>query len=208
MRIISEFKDYYDCISQYGINSDLLYIRKSEEYSIKNLEIPLSNYNKKFFRPVKLTLLMFCGKSYPLYSLSSYHHRGGFSCSKKECYRFPQSWESSRNIDSINKEIDIYFDYVETNGSKLSKQLEYINIPCFMVEYYIYDNIGDVTTNVNLKMLDFQKIKPPNEAFQDIQIYLSKIAKPEKTIPEMDNQTKIDSRGFNKFSFRRDKSVK
>jgi len=45
MRIISKFRDYYDIGLSYGQDDDLIYIRKSEENSIKT-----PNYAMKIFK--------------------------------------------------------------------------------------------------------------------------------------------------------------
>ena len=46
----------------------------------------------------------------------------------------------------------------------------------------------------------------PYQAFQEINMWMSNQAMPEKVIPEIDNKTMIEIKGFDKFSFRKDKS--
>src|SRR5688572_9477288 len=53
MRIISNFKDYYDCIQSYGQDDDLVYLRKTEE------KIVAGSITQGYY-------IGFCGKIYPV----------------------------------------------------------------------------------------------------------------------------------------------
>lgn len=66
---------------------------------------------------------------------------------------------------------------------------------------------GDIFYNSPLKQLEFFRIFDPYQAFQEINMWLSNQATPMKPIPEMTDQIKIESKGFDKFSFRKDPQI-
>lgn len=80
MRIISDFKDYYDSVMQLDQDRDLIYIRNRVDTEIKSvggaLKFPISstycNYSSLLFKP-SLTahyyVVGFCGKIYGAYHL-------------------------------------------------------------------------------------------------------------------------------------------
>lgn len=60
--------------------------------------------------------------------------------------------------------------------------------------------------NECLKDLNFQKVFPPQLAYQELMMYFgSALAAPEKTIPSIDDKTMLMAKGFDKYSFRKDK---
>ena len=68
----------------------------------------------------------------------------------------------------------------------------------------------DNTTTVDsrLDIYNFQVVKDPFTTFQDIYTYLASKASPEKEIPKLDDITMRDIKGFDKYSFRKDKRKK
>ena len=65
-----------------------------------------------------------------------------------------------------------------------------------------------LVVNGILKDFDFVKLFDPYQAFQELQMYLSNIAVPLKPIPEIDDVTMAEAKGFNKWSFRKERSSK
>lgn len=81
MKIISKFKDYYDCGLFYGVDKSVVYVRHTseplttKEISSDSVYLPFhksvvssENVNLKFinFISKKFQILMFCGKAYPI----------------------------------------------------------------------------------------------------------------------------------------------
>lgn len=65
-----------------------------------------------------------------------------------------------------------------------------------------------ITYNASLKLYEFYRVFDPYQAYQEISMWLGNQAVPVKPIPEMTDQIKAESKGFNKFSFRKDPSKK
>jgi hypothetical protein len=62
---------------------------------------------------------------------------------------------------------------------------------------------GTIVWNGLLKSVEFFRIFQPFAAFQEIAMWLSNQAVPEKVMPVIDDETKAESKGFDKWSFRR-----
>lgn len=60
--------------------------------------------------------------------------------------------------------------------------------------------------NTELRPFDFMRVMDPYTAFQEISMWLGNQAEPRKPIPVLDDITMAEIKGFNKFSFRKDKS--
>lgn len=106
MRIISKFYDYYDKAVAYGTDNDLIYVREE-----KQIYLPFEHVDSKYdlFRIVKsipqfrcgsLSVIAFCGKIYPHYSINL-------------------SPTKSKNYFSIN---DIKSDYEDGTLKKLIEE--------------------------------------------------------------------------------------
>jgi hypothetical protein len=61
-----------------------------------------------------------------------------------------------------------------------------------------------LTYNAMLKPFEFFKVFDPAHAYQEILMFMNNLAVPMKPIPEMDDVTKAESKGFDKYSFRKD----
>lgn len=88
--------------------------------------------------------------------------------------------------------------------SKLMEQFH--NPPIFSLSNRQREPI--VTFNCSLKDLQFYKFIPVAQTFQELYVYLSNQANPEKPIPKVSDEDLAFSKGFNKFSFRKDKKEK
>lgn len=67
---------------------------------------------------------------------------------------------------------------------------------------------GKVVYHSPLKHLEFFRVFPPYQAFQEINMWLSNQAVPMKPIPEISDEVMASIKGFDKFSFRKDPSSK
>jgi hypothetical protein len=62
--------------------------------------------------------------------------------------------------------------------------------------------------NPRLKDYSFQKVVPPAPAYQNLRVWVSNQAMPEKPLPKIDDLTLSEAKGFNRYSFRCDKQKK
>jgi hypothetical protein len=65
-----------------------------------------------------------------------------------------------------------------------------------------------VRYNCSLKDYQFQRVKGPAEAYQAISMFLGGLAVPQKQIPIPSDKDMIGIKGFDKYSFRKDKKAK
>jgi hypothetical protein len=83
--------------------------------------------------------------------------------------------------------------------------------PVFVAHYepkyekggYKLTRAGTIDYHAPLKFYDFMKVFPPFQAFQEINMWLSNQAVPIKPIPEIDDVTMAEAKGFDKYSFRK-----
>jgi hypothetical protein len=61
-----------------------------------------------------------------------------------------------------------------------------------------------ITYNARLTDYDFIRVFDPAHAYQEIWMFMNNMALPMKPIPVFDDVTMAESKGFNKFSFRKD----
>jgi hypothetical protein len=100
----------------------------------------------------------------------------------------------------------------EQNQDKIRKHFEDNRSPVFLGKvpagYYDRKNMS-VTYNARLKDVQFARIVDPYRAFQEISMWLGNQAEPRKAIPEIDDVTMAEAKGFDKkTSFRKPSSKK
>lgn len=231
MRIVSNYHDYYDCVQSIDQDRTLIFsrVKKSVFYERKK-EFPFNYPIIGNYRTKSLTLMDysvgFCGKIYPIVKLQ----KPGLETFSQECL---EKW--CFNIDDVDKfvsenfrrtHIDLYNEK-EPNSSKYEKQgwawghrrkffLDFFNkidskkaeeifdkekCPIFVVDYAE----KSITFNDCLNDFEFYRLFDPYQAFQEISMYLSNIAIPQKPIPEISDEILAQAKGFDKFSFRKDK---
>jgi hypothetical protein len=69
----------------------------------------------------------------------------------------------------------------------------------------LYKIDREITINARLEDWEFYKVFDAYSAYQELSIYLGGLAEPRKPIPKIDDVTMAEIKGFNKFSFRKDK---
>lgn len=62
-----------------------------------------------------------------------------------------------------------------------------------------------ITYNGLLKEVEFYRMFDPYQAFQELSMYWGSLATPQKPMPEISDETMAEIKGFDKFSFRKDK---
>lgn len=193
MRIISDFHDYYDYLQKYDEDRQTLFIRKysieyQQNHSLNGLP-PVHIYNTKYGIP-SFGYIGFCGKKYPYVKFLS----------NTEYY---YDIQSLKNTD-IDKVCDIkrVAKFLETN----IKESDWPN-PIYHVYNSYYNGPRMVIeTNCPLKDKNFFKVLDAYSAYQELSMWFNNKATPEKPIPKLDDITMRDIKGFDKYSFRKDKS--
>lgn len=221
MRIVSKFKDYYDCIQQYG-QDDLLYVRHKEVVRYEDRQYPLpkwdrySGWNWQLPRAAAITI-GFAGKVY--YALEIHPDTGAVICHSpadaaavvvkfpkrlrtiyaKRPGRVPSQWAKSPE--------DLVMAFF--NPEKPPKCAgEFFNKAPVWVGRGDGWNGWQVTFNDCLRPLDFMRVLPPHAAFQELYAWMSNQTKPFRPVPDVDDKTLAEAKGFDRFSFRKQKQVR
>lgn len=218
MRIISGFRDYYDCIQAYGQDDDLLYVRRKSVVTYDGpghrYQYPLPRFDSWHSGLPRASAITigFCGKI---------HHGLVFSESGAICYS-PDDVAASV-IRTLPKRLQTL--YVTKPGRKPSrwskspsevvakffgqenKQSHYARFfekaPIFVGREDAGISRSSVTYNDCLRPLDFMRALNPYSAFQELFMWLSNQAKPFKPIPAVSDADMIIAKGFDKHSFRK-----
>lgn len=219
MRIQSQFKDYYDSMQKFA-SSDVLPYRRYA--NIEESSFLLSK-KKQHVRPAKF-VIGFCGKIY--YGL---HHEATKEGERKNDTLYEDvdfsvySYEDLKSYKKTTydskeevKKYNEYFEVVEDNSIFIEK-----NTPIFIASnefayrswicYHTMSRSKTVNTRQypildftpTLEMYDFHKVFTKELAYMNIESYINGVLAAEhKQIPEMENEVKITSHGFDKKSFR------
>lgn len=221
MRIISPFKDYYDGV-QKSIQVDLTisYVRNLITQKLDKWIFPSFGKNKNSSisysdRLASVSVVGFCGKIYPLLECTTVQRNILNSedlptiniYSKQEADKFfskyTKNYERSNSIYGVNKNIvNSFFDECKVNQNKYRDMFLDLRVPIFIARWSKSKNI---TLNAKLEDIDFMKLFDSFSAFQEIFMFMSNMAYPDKYIPPIDNDMKIATHGFDiKKSFRKE----
>ena len=223
MRIISKFRDYYDCLST---KDDLIFVRKETSEKIQNKDL---NYTvlvshiklKKTSTYIRqdVTLIGLCGEFYIHYPIetiiTSKDQKINFNLllfddyitEKSKQIRKTKTFDSykyglGRHINDLNKIRDYFSDYF------LKHNTSYFKVNTHGKYSRFNHDLGFLLTSNfnNLIEFDFQKLYRTEIMFQKIEQYLSNVIIPnqQKDLVEItDNKVLLESKGFdNKTSFR------
>jgi hypothetical protein len=224
MRIISNFKDYYDIGMTYGQDPALVYLRKTEEVPGEDRlrkVIGMSPYYISYpGRPYGIELdihfIGFCGKLYPFVGYrNAVNIRGNLSdfiigqndifereLIEKSLDKPPNKWVEFGSEFTLNS-------YGKWARHVLSLDVTDFSIsiqaPIFKVSRYAGEKIV-FEKNPRLKEIGFQSVKPPVIAFQELSMFLGSALVSEKEVPVKVSDTVLrDKHGFDEWSFRRKK---
>lgn len=226
MRIISNFRDFYDCLQSTDEDRKTLYIRKPEEIEIEreNWPFPLIEYcfgSTVWVMNVTQYIIGFCGKIYPLIELDA------SELSKPVfCWNFQQTdaflrrhlkpYDLARYLGKNTPkrrrrrygktgemELKKFFLECEQKKGDFKAMFEAKRCPIFVAHAAGYPN-WKIVYNAELKPFEFFRLFNSQSAYQEILMFMSNLAVPLKPIPEIDDVTMAQAKGFNKFSFRKD----
>lgn len=230
MRIISDFRDYYDSLMGMGQDLDLQYLRHQKSEKFKG-NFPKLDQNWPFTSYHGLNanyyIVGFCGKVYAIIKLAKPHRTGPAlkaTCLnleevdsfveehfKKDEIAAYRSNKYQRNwLRPKRRDFQRFFEAVEKARDKYSEIFLQHHTPIFVIDPQGWKEGGTgrrypkITYNACLKAYDFVRIFDPYTAFQEIQMFLGGLASPEKPIPEVSDKDMLLAKGFDaKSSFRK-----
>lgn len=223
MRIISDFGDYYDSSMAYDQDRDTLYHRKTK-YLDKYKDMPKwPIFYPGYIGPIgiKFYIVGLCYKLYPFVSI------GECGTGKYLYYHSLEKVESFFLDYLSNKEFDIWmgehksrdWKYSYLHAMRHSLWQKFFNldtshsdlfnkhdVPIFNAYTYGRHVDWNLVLNPCLRVFEFYKCLSGFEVYQELTMYFGNIASPEKPIPHIDDITLAEAKGFDKYSFRKDKS--
>ena len=221
MRIISDKRDYYDCIQAHGQDRSLVYLRKTEEVHLKRGEWPFpSLYSSWWFSDTEVTqhIIGFCGKIYPMLEMHGYS-RVRDDPFRKKCFTieevdaFVEEHASQSQKDSYygkgrwwrssgkrRREFFTFFERCEKRKESYTEMFLEKLVPVFVA--ITFNQNSKIVYNAILRPYDFVRIFDPYSAFQEISMFMGSMAMPEKVMPIIPDELKLRSKGFSDQSFR------
>ena len=222
MRIIADRKDYYDCVQAHGQDQTLLYVRTPEEVELKQREWPFpSLYNNWWFSRVEVSqhIIGFCGKMCPALEMHGYVRNASISkvCftieevdafvekhadqGQKDSYYGKNGHRWWRGYGKRRSEFIQFFEHCEKKRESFTEMFVEKRCPVFVAT--TSSRKSKIVYNSMLRPYDFVRIFDPYTAYQEISMFMSNMAMPEKEMPVVPDELKIQKRGFDKWSFRR-----
>lgn len=236
LRIISATHDYYDGLMSMDQDRETLYLRKRvETKELPKVEVPdfpkfhMASYRYREWphtiESIDHCMVGFCNKVYPIVriwldknfeqrivscfnleevedffenhfstdELAVYKSKGKFKwCSRSWLYR------------CVRKEWVQFFDECKQKQDSFEHLFDKHQSPIF--SYREWGHRWSLVVNPVLKNMEFYRLFPAYQAYQELVMYLCNQTNPEKPIPKVDDETLIEIKGFDKYSFRKDKS--
>ena len=232
MRIISNFKDYYDVVLSHGQDVSTTFIRKTKEYDNKSTEVKLLKSilytddldeivvdNSRYFNSdYNLSvnsgnILFFCGKIYPFTTIYhtidykqtlSYH----YDFNSVDKYIIAHGNKKTREEWGKNSKLFKYFRHYFSKD-KLNKLFnikldnnKLIKLHHELGSPYFLYN-KTLTINPVLKEIEFYKTLDVYSTYQEIDMFLTGIlGDSEPKIIEVSDTIKKEKHGFDKWSFK------
>lgn len=223
MRIISDTKDYYDSVQSVAQDREIVYVRKEIKEEIDWL-FPLLLCHRDYpLAPISINIIGFCGSIYPCLQVSATKQAG---YERSFCYYPNDVCQFARaNLDFRDQEVFdtgnrrfgravssgyvsryIVSDFFEVCERRKNDFQDWFKKgPIFHASIGFYHRTGTIVYNARLRDIDFMRIKDPFTAFQEIRMWLSNQASPEKPVPEIPDEVLLEAKGFNEYSFRKPK---
>lgn len=233
MKIVSDYRDYYDYLQDYAGETQDVYMRqrkpvKNFDYKdnnphhnastyIESIDVPKSSYTYLDF-----DIIGFCGKLYPVMNRRLNLNREN---------RWYEKWVYAENDYKITQDHEIIYDkkkmiklnhsyYINDHANYMnallnSKTLHSVfldyKVPLFVGRQFRSDKSGCVKIELNfapmLHKYQFEQIFPAQQAFQEIEWFFANVIfSRENPDPQItDNIVLRDAKGFDKMSFKNGK---
>lgn len=235
MKLISKIHDYYDTAIGYGIDPNIVYVRKMEELDsidmIKGINFSYPFYRLDFdnIEIANIYYIFFCGNLYVCIKLNiEIRKYASYKTVNKFCYNVDQVKEVFKKYKVDFPMGSTYSRYYRKRGSgKRKRENIFKNIfdtkvknimdlhfefdtPIFIVKQYTegLNNKNNIVLNPILKDMEFYKMVDAFTAFQEISMFISGVmgGKVPKMI-EISNEDRIAKHGFDEYSFRKEKKT-
>lgn len=229
MRIVSKFKDYYDGIQRYGQDKAVTYprtpvvVEMKREYSPFKFPAYVTVRHKIRQHTFDVFFVGFCDKVYLglrayidhkpvcLYDAESVHKHVETHCKDVlESYNSTCRDKDLTPIFGYGYGLDYNRDRIENlfknfeKGSDSFKSL-FKDHPIFVCQLQRFSERIEIEYNALLRGVEFFRVKQPHDAFQELYRWVSNRGNPEKKMPVIPDEMKIQAHGFDKYSFRREK---
>lgn len=218
MRIISSFRDYYDCGQQYGFDPKIIYKRETQELEANHNQCLTGvDFNRKrkalpWLRAdfhVERFLLGFAGKIYLGFSFNDTYYWDEQKLADRllkegaHCY----DWRRLKKGQDEKKIICKTLGNLSTFYSPISYKKNCLSLfekaPIFLTKYVTRNNI--VVLNPPLAPLHFQSVLSPTQAYQELSMWCGSHMFEVKEVPVPPDKDMVSIKGFDRFSFRKDK---
>jgi len=213
MKIYSNFRDYYDSASAFGIDETIHYKRKKQEINIDR------NQYRSFPSLNKYDVIGFCGEIYPFLnprSLKIPNKKENtlfgddaimYTVNDKQIfsfgdYSFDEIFEKDKNQNSWFSNVTSQETY---NTLKISQSLKNLFVE-FKTPIFFLSGYKKLIINPNLGDLHFYKVKDSVMTFSEISQFLSGVLSMDVEIdtPVGGNEVVGRSKGFDENSFRKE----
>jgi hypothetical protein len=231
MRVVSNFYDYYDGLCSYD-KDDISYYRVKKEVSTSTGEDTskmqkyyryryrqwINNYNLDDY---EWFTVLFCGHIYKgiKYDKKFYYNPDKFVAvyESKASKKIIEAFNQEQYFDDYNKDRRLMTEK-ELVYNKLTHQrlvpkfdaTKYNSPVCF---YPNYERIDDakryhdvIILDACLKEIEFFRCVDVRSTYQEIERWLGNQAPEHKPIPAISDKVMAEIKGFDKYSFRKDKS--
>lgn len=196
MILKSNFRDYYDGVIAHGLDTDTVYNRFTKS------EVINAEYKHDY-----LGYICVAGVSYPYLKSNDYpetqveyffDYESAIEYMRESYY--PSSYAYMRSL---------LHDHFQSKSPYLGN--EPVERIYYKTQYshdrhlgYSAEKMVIYEANPQLSRFDFGRILDPYQCYQNIYSFLCNRARPMKPIPKLDNITMRDSKGFDKFSFKKE----
>lgn len=226
MRIISKKRDYYDCIQAHGQDRTNVYVREPEEVFLGRggWPFPQCHANEGSFH-----IIGFCGKIYPMiqmykavqghgdtqhktincFSIENVDAFMEGNCRKKEFDHYrgvtEKHYQGGRCFWRTRRQFIEWFQECKEKKSSYFSLFEERRCPLFVAQYGgQHGRNSTIIYNDLLRPVGFFRIFDTYSTFQEISMFMSNFAIPQKPMPVLDDITNAERHGYNKWSFRRE----
>lgn len=185
---------------------------------------PFPSY-PSLFNVHAVRIIGFCGNIYPMIELVDYDDLRGRAPAPVKCFSIADVDAFARITNdrgfknyhgknkrsgwcrhrSDRKDFLRFFDECRMEKASYRSMFEDRMCPVFVAtEAGIHcRNTPNIVYNALLNSHEFFRVFDTYAAFQEIEMFLSNMAVPQKPMPAVSNELKIHSRGFNQWSFRK-----
>ncbi len=212
MRIISKFHDYYDTAAAFGLDTDIVYVRKTIEVEEarrgRSMTLLIHPQNGTRYE-YENGHVGFCGQFYPFvevsYYTSKFHRLIFWSFDELDAWMESVSpgWKIGyKRRRSISWPAARFQKHFETKYNTEIFHTHQVPVFCKMSN-------GRFTLNPRLQDLEFYRVFDPYQAHQEIAMFVGGVLKqPENNMVQISNEDKIVKHGFDDKSFRKEPGSK